>query len=199
MMGEPQAGRNMVAVLEVLEQEPGLWAGELARRIDRKANTVQQVLARMAVLGWVRGQPQGHRRVYELTGAGCAVLAQQRAQAAQERAWAQAVPPAGTGGTVPLKRNIHLTMEALSRASADAPVYGYWLVQHLERGTTAVYNMLHYLEERGWVTSEWEGPRRGRTAPARRYYRATAYGLAAWQQACQRRTARGLALWQAGG
>jgi PadR family transcriptional regulator PadR len=69
----------------------------------------------------------------------------------------------------------------------DGPAYGYEIIRRIfeqsrqmirwHEGT--VYHVLHDLERRGCVTSDWRGPQDGRR---RRYYRLTSRGQRAWQQ-----------------
>ncbi len=69
----------------------------------------------------------------------------------------------------------------------DGPSYGYGIVKRIleqskytirwHQGT--LYPVLHRLEKRGLLTSEWKGPKRGRQ---RRYYRLTALGQRLWRE-----------------
>ena len=69
----------------------------------------------------------------------------------------------------------------------DGPSYGYGIVKRIfeqskhtirwHQGT--LYPLLHRLERRGLLTSEWKGPKRGRQ---RRYYRLTARGDRLWRE-----------------
>ena len=67
------------------------------------------------------------------------------------------------------------------------PSYGYGIVKHIfeqskhtihwHQGT--LYPVLHRLEKRGLLTSEWVGKKSGRK---RRYYRLTAHGQRLWRE-----------------
>jgi PadR family transcriptional regulator len=67
------------------------------------------------------------------------------------------------------------------------PNYGYGIVKRIfehskqtirwHEGT--LYPVLHRLEKRGLLTSEWKGPKDGRQ---RRYYRLTARGQRLWRE-----------------
>ena len=69
----------------------------------------------------------------------------------------------------------------------DGPSYGYGIVKRIfeqskhtirwHQGT--LYPVLHRLEKRGLLTSEWKGPKHGRQ---RRYYRLTARGHRLWRE-----------------
>ena len=69
----------------------------------------------------------------------------------------------------------------------DGPSYGYCIVKRIfeqskhtiswHEGT--LYPVLHRLEKRGLLASEWKEPRRGRQ---RRYYRLTARGQRLWRE-----------------
>jgi PadR family transcriptional regulator PadR len=69
----------------------------------------------------------------------------------------------------------------------DGPSYGYGIVERIfeqsqhtirwHEGT--LYPVLHRLEKRGLLTSEWKEPKRGRP---RRYYRHTARGQRLWRE-----------------
>ncbi len=69
----------------------------------------------------------------------------------------------------------------------DGPSYGYEIVKRIfERSKHTVrwhqgtlYPVLHRLEKRGLLTSEWKGPKSGRQ---RRYYRLTARGQRLWRK-----------------
>jgi DNA-binding PadR family transcriptional regulator len=68
----------------------------------------------------------------------------------------------------------------------DGPSYGYGIVKRIfaqskhtirwHEGT--LYPVLHRLEKRGLLVSEWKEPKRGRQ---RRYYRLTARGQRLWR------------------
>lgn len=68
----------------------------------------------------------------------------------------------------------------------DGPAYGYGIRRRIfeqSRHTLlwrvgTIYNVLHDLERRGFVASQWHGPKHGRQ---RRYYRLTARGLREWR------------------
>lgn len=69
----------------------------------------------------------------------------------------------------------------------DGPSYGYGIVKRIfaqskhtirwHQGT--LYPVLHRLEKRGFLTSEWTGKKTGRQ---RRYYRLTARGQRVWRE-----------------
>jgi len=69
----------------------------------------------------------------------------------------------------------------------DGPSYGYGIVKRIfeqskhtirwHQGT--LYPVLHRLEKRGLLTSEWVGKKTGRQ---RRYYRLTARGQRLWRE-----------------
>lgn len=69
----------------------------------------------------------------------------------------------------------------------EKPSHGYQMMDELERITSekyipepgAVYTMLRRMEERGFVTSEWE---RKETSPARRVYTLTEAGVKALKE-----------------
>ena len=71
----------------------------------------------------------------------------------------------------------------------DGPSYGYGIVKRIfeqskqtirwHEGT--LYPVLHRLEKRGLLTSEWKEPKRGRQ---RRYYQLTARGRRLWREQC---------------
>jgi transcriptional regulator len=69
----------------------------------------------------------------------------------------------------------------------DGPSYGYSILrrifeqsQHAIRWHQgALYPALHRLEQRGLLTSQWQGPRHGRR---RRYYRLTDRGSRLWRE-----------------
>jgi len=61
----------------------------------------------------------------------------------------------------------------------ERPKYGYELVRHLQTGGDTgiregtVYPVLYRLEDRGWITPEWQAPARG---VPRKYYQLTDLG-----------------------
>lgn len=69
----------------------------------------------------------------------------------------------------------------------DGPSYGYGIVKRiLEQSKQTIrwhegtlYPVLHRLEKRGLLASEWKGRRSGRQ---RRYYRLTARGQRQWRE-----------------
>ena len=69
----------------------------------------------------------------------------------------------------------------------DGPSYGYGIVKRISEQSKhtirwhegTLYPVLHRLEKRGLLTSEWKRPRSGRQ---RRYYRLTARGQRLWRE-----------------
>lgn len=67
----------------------------------------------------------------------------------------------------------------------DGPAYGYGIVQRIAEQSRhtirwhlgTVYHVLHHLERRGLVTSQWR-----MAAHERKYYRLTPRGRAAWRR-----------------
>lgn len=68
----------------------------------------------------------------------------------------------------------------------DGPSYGYGILKRIFEQSKGVirwqegtlYPVLHHLEKQGLVTGQWQKPKKGH---ARKYYRLTAKGRAAWR------------------
>jgi PadR family transcriptional regulator PadR len=68
------------------------------------------------------------------------------------------------------------------RTLRPGPAHGHEIAKHIQRTTDAVlqvehgslYPALHRLERKGWVTSQWQMPKRGNREF--KYYRLTAAG-----------------------
>lgn len=57
------------------------------------------------------------------------------------------------------------------------PFYGYEICDLTGVRSGAVYPLLHELERKGWLESEWqEAPREGRSKPPKKLYRLTTKG-----------------------
>jgi DNA-binding PadR family transcriptional regulator len=60
--------------------------------------------------------------------------------------------------------------------SAENGLHGYELAKKTKRGRPTIYNNLDRLSALGWITNEWEDPRKVRGRPLRRVYRLTPEG-----------------------
>lgn len=82
-------------------------------------------------------------------------------------------------------RRLSLTAVAVLQAIADGYVYGFDIIERTGLPSGTVYPALSRLERDGFLRSAWEDEagahREGR--PARRYYRVTAPGVRAFDEA----------------
>jgi PadR family transcriptional regulator PadR len=82
-------------------------------------------------------------------------------------------------------RRISITTVSVLQAIADGYEYGFDIIDTTGLPSGTVYPVLSRLERDGYVRSAWEDERRAHRdgRPARRYYRVTAPGVTALNQA----------------
>jgi PadR family transcriptional regulator len=91
-------------------------------------------------------------------------------------------------------RGIGIATIAVMRAIADGSNYGFEIVDETGLPSGTVYPALSALERRGYATARWESDRQARSEarPRRRYYRLTAAGAKALEEALDRLNGMGL-------